>query len=353
MAAYLASINLTKGTERAYSLKTLPRPTGRATKAIVTEYQLPRKQAQPHDAAVDPQGNVWYTDFGLPYIGMLNPRTGEVKEYELPEVKPGYPTGSVDIEIDEQGNPWVAMLGQGAMAKLDRKTGKFQYWETPYNEGDWWQGMLALPLKGSKDRRPWFIDNSRNARMLRLDLPSNHIDVFPINPDPKAVSDEYRSFYGIGVDNQGNGWGAQLGGNRLGRIDAKTGKVTFYLTPGIDPGPRRIFIDAQDRLWFAEYRGSRLGMFDIKTERFRAWPIPTTYSKPYDVVVDKNGQVWGGGMWTDRIFRFDPKTEQVTDYLLPSSTNTRRVDVDNSATPVALWTGSNHAAKLVKVEPLD
>ena len=38
MAEYLATINLSTTDKWAYELKTLPRPTGRATRAIVTEY---------------------------------------------------------------------------------------------------------------------------------------------------------------------------------------------------------------------------------------------------------------------------------------------------------------------------
>ncbi len=36
-----------------YDIKTLPRPKGNATKVIITEYDLPRKEAMPHDVVVD------------------------------------------------------------------------------------------------------------------------------------------------------------------------------------------------------------------------------------------------------------------------------------------------------------
>jgi hypothetical protein len=38
---------------------------------------------------------------------------------------------------------------------------------------------------------------------------------------------------------------------------------------------------------------------------------------------------------------------------MPSDTNVRRVFVDDSTTPPTFWAGSNHAATVVKVEPLD
>ena len=54
-----------------------------------------------------------------------------------------------------------------------------------------------------------------------------------------------------------------------------------------------------------------------------------------------------------RQFRLDTKTGEMVDYLLPRSTNIRRVFVDNTTTPVSFWVGSNHGASIIKVEPLD
>ena len=81
--------------------------------------------------------------------------------------------------------------------------------------------------------------------------------------------------------------------------------------------------------------------------------LPTPWGQPYDVVVDKNGDAWTGSMMTDRVARLDPKSGQITEYLLPRPTNIRRVFVDNSATPVTFWVGSNHGASIIKLEPLD
>jgi len=55
----------------------------------------------------------------------------------------------------------------------------------------------------------------------------------------------------------------------------------------------------------------------------------------------------------DRNTRLDPKSGQFTEYLLPKSTNVRRVFVDNSTTPVTFWVGSNHGASIIKLEPLE
>ena len=49
IAEYLATINLSTTDKWAYPLKTLPRPTGASTRAIVTEYDMPRTTIEPHD----------------------------------------------------------------------------------------------------------------------------------------------------------------------------------------------------------------------------------------------------------------------------------------------------------------
>src|SRR5262249_57119361 len=81
MAEYLASVNLSKDEVWDYRLKTLPRPQGRGTRVVITEYDLPRKQSQPHDAIVDSDGMVWFTHFGEQFLGKLDPKSGHVSDY--------------------------------------------------------------------------------------------------------------------------------------------------------------------------------------------------------------------------------------------------------------------------------
>src|SRR5215470_8317328 len=124
-AEWLATVNRSKRPVHDYPLKTLPRPTGRATRVIVTEYDLPRKTIEPHDVIVDRDGMVWYSDFGAMFLGKLDPKTGKVTEWPVPELKPGYPTGMLDLEEDKDGQFWLGMMFQGALARFDPKTEKF------------------------------------------------------------------------------------------------------------------------------------------------------------------------------------------------------------------------------------
>ena len=77
LAAYLATVNLSGGkTTWPYTLKTLPRPTGQATRVIITQYDLPRADTVPHDMTIDSTGTPWYPDQSRMFIGKLDPKTG-------------------------------------------------------------------------------------------------------------------------------------------------------------------------------------------------------------------------------------------------------------------------------------
>jgi virginiamycin B lyase len=349
-AEYLATINLSSVSQWEYPLKTLPRPTGRATRVIVTEYDLPRPTVEPHDVIVDEHGMVWYSDFGEQYFGRLDPMTGKVTEWPVPELKPGYPQGALDLEEDKNGDFWLSMMFQGAIAKFDRRTETFKTYSLQPELNDQPAQLNMLGLKYAVDGKVW-TNNDGHQDLLRLDLTTQKYEKF--EPLKQLPGEGPYSIYGIASDSHNNIYFTEYQTNYIGRIDAKTGETTFYPTPTLHSRPRRVQVDPQDRVWFGEYYGNRVGVFEPKTKQFQEWVVPTPWSGPYDVTWDKNGELWTGGMTTDRVVRLDPKTGKTVEYLMPRETNIRRVFVDNSAPHVTFWTGSNHGAAVVKVEPLD
>jgi streptogramin lyase len=212
------------------------------------------------------------------------------------------------------------------------------------------QQAMVVPSQSQVDGKVW-MNNVGLRGVHRVTLASGTFETF--EPYKAMTGGAEHSVYGIKADSKNNLFFLDFSADLIGRIDAQSGKTTFFKTPTSTSNPRRGYMDAQDRLWFTEYRVNRVAMFDTKTEQFKEWPLPTAFTFPYDVMPDKNGDVWTGGMSTDRVVRLDPQTGQTTDYLMPRSTNIRRVFVDNSTTPVTLWTGNNHGASIVKVEPLD
>jgi virginiamycin B lyase len=350
-AEWLASVNLSQQQTWAFPLKTQPRLTGKSTRVIITEYDLPNALIQPHDVMLDRAGNVWYSDFGQMFLGKMDPKTGKVTQYPIPVVKPGWPLGTLDLEFDKDDNPWVGVMYQSAIAKYDMKTEKFQMWSTP-KEWDTDAGQLGhIAIEGTPTDNKVWIKNSDGGNIYRLDLTSNKMENLGSFKDPRTG--KRIGTYGIHSDAQNNAYLLDFAAGNIVKIDATTRNATVYQTPTPDSRPRRGRVDHGGRLWFAEYQGNAVGMFDPKTERITEWKVPTPWSAPYDVMAGRNGEAWTGSMLTDRVARLDIKSGQYTEYMLPRPTNIRRVYVDDSKSPGMLWIGSNHGASIIRLEPLD
>jgi streptogramin lyase len=353
MAEYLSTVNLAESPTWSYELKTLPRPTGRATRVVYTEYDLPRETISPHDVIVDEKGIAWYSSFGEQNLGRLDPKTGKVREFPIPEAKPGFPTGGLGLRSDRAGNLWLGNMYQAQIVKFDRKTQKFTIWSLPREQNiDAAQINMVSPQASHVDGKVW-TQNNGFAGVHRLDIKSGKIETWePFKAAPKG---EPHNIYDVIPDSANNAWFTDFRHKHIGRIDAGTGEVKLFEIPAQQAvvAPRRGQMDAQDRLWFAEYRGDRIGMLDTRSGEFRQWDVAPKWSAPYDVTLDKNGDAWTGSMLTDQVTRVNTRTGDAVSYLLPRETNIRRVFVDNSTTPPTFWVGSNHGASIVKLEPLD
>src|SRR5258706_236150 len=166
-AEYLSTINQAESPKWGYELKTFPRPTRRATRAVYTEYDLPRETIWPHDVVVatkgiagvhrldiasgkietwepfknapkgephniydvvpDSKNNAWFTDFRWRHIGRIDAQTGEIKMFEIP----GTPSAVVAPrrgQMDAQDRFWFAQYRGDRITMLDTKSGEFKQW---------------------------------------------------------------------------------------------------------------------------------------------------------------------------------------------------------------------------------
>ena len=356
LAEYLASVNLSASDTFPYELKTLKRVSGKGTRAIITTYKLPRQTDQPHDVMGDPDGGIYFTYFGDPQLGRLDPKTGEVTSYPIPILKEKAAKGALSLYHDHDGNFWVSLMYQAGGAKFDRATKSFTMLPVaPEFNRDSSQQAFVAPQSSHVDGKLW-IQDVASTSVYRVDLKSGKFENFApfrdIKPD-SPLAGRPHSIYEIFPDAQNNLYIADFSDRAIGRIDARTGEYTFVQTPTDRSRPRRGEFDKEGRLWFAEYAVDNVGMLDPRTNRIQEWTVPTKWSLPYQAKIDRNGDVWTGGMASDRIARINSKTGEMTEYPLPANTNIRNLYIDDSTTPVSVWFGNNHGAAIVKLEPLD
>ena len=203
-ADYLASLNLSSRTEHAFELTTFPRPKGRATKVIMTEYDLPRKEIQPHDVIVDPDGMVWYSHFGENFLSKLDPRTGTVTDFPIPVQKPDHPKGTLDLELDQDGNLWIGLMYQTGVARFDRRTETMRIYPIP---ADWQTDATQqshFSVAATKvDGKAW-VKNSDRSQVMRLDLATGQYENLGTFRNP--ANDRPIGIYGIYADQQNNAY---------------------------------------------------------------------------------------------------------------------------------------------------
>jgi virginiamycin B lyase len=352
-ASYLSSINLSAADTFEFALKTLPRPKGKATQVIYTVYDLPRPDASPHDEVFDAQGNVWYSDFNSQFIGKLDPKTGKVTEYTVPQNRLGQiAQGGLQIDIDKEGRIYYGNMSQMQIVRLDPKTGKMETFKPPIPESELGDGHLTMidPAFQHVDGKLWAnvaFATGEAGGTWHVDLATNTWTrvTYPAG-SPAAQA------YDVVADSKNNVYGMHMNNDKLWMTDAKTLKTVWVDFPTKGAGCRRGHIDSQDRLWCGVFNGNAVAMFDPKTQKITEWNAPTAWTRPYDAQFDDKTYVWTAGMDNDFAVRLNTQTGEFTEYLLPHETNVRHVEVQKSGVLSSMWLGDQHGNTIIRVEPL-
>jgi len=349
VADYIAEINLSSGREVwDYPLQTMPRPTGRATRVIITTYDLPRPETMAHDAITTPDGRAWYSDFGHQYIGSIDPETGEVTEYRFPVLKPRNAKGFLQIDADAEGNVWGAGMHQGLVGKVDGDTGEITVYPIP---GEWQsnntQESMISPEFSYVDGKVW-TNNQDMGAILRLDVATGQFEDFGPPTDANGVT--VRG-YGQRADANNDLYIFQMRGQEIAHIDGETREVKIYKTPFDRTRPRRGRVASNGTVWFALNGANGIARFDPQTQAIQQWILPIKDVNPYDATPTDSGEAWTGGEYTDLAVRFIPEAEEFVAYLMPIQIDMRRVFFDNARN--TFWVGSNNTPHVLRVEPLD
>ena len=108
----------------------------------IAEYVLP-EGARPRRIAIDKNDIVWYTDYARGYLGRLDLKTKEVKEWASPAGPKAQPYG---ISIADDGAVWYSESGiqPNTLVRFDPQTAGFQKWTIP-NGGGVVRHMVTAP----------------------------------------------------------------------------------------------------------------------------------------------------------------------------------------------------------------
>ena len=316
-------------------MKPFPRPKGKATRVIITEYEFPRFDQRPHDVVGDADGNIWFNSNREPLIGKLDPETGAVVEYRIP-VTPGKHTGQHWLDVMNDGKivfteTWATNLGI-----LDPNTGEV---------------VLRDGMSGNKDLAPdgFIWGTCDGGYVCKFDpATAKPVERYPMQKSRgtygNAVSPDGKYFGG------GTPWQSDFDG--LVMFDIENKQVYEVETPSGTSDASRAGFDPDGNLWSGG-RGGLITVMDQKTKQVREYAPLTPYVTFYEAKPDKNGEVWAGAQRGGRIVRLNPKTDEVVEYQFPEPFSLDwRTWVDNSTNPVNVWVGE-HNGVLMRIQPLE
>jgi len=329
------------------------RPSGTATRVVITEFEANRRLLNLHDVCGDANGNIWYTSHHSPYVGYLDPRTGIVKEYKLPPVegRPTIDTHACHVDT-KHGFVW---FGQGPpqptprwFFRLTIATGEiraFTKTEATLNpgmapDGFLWQGRAR---------------SDGLQEVVRIDPETG--EVVKAYTRPTTPSSYHHSVSGDGRFVAG-GSGS---GSTAWMLDVSSGKVYETITHDQEHRAARGAFDADGNAWFGGRSGPLVKLVNeidkgkgVTTRLF--WP-PTPqfpYTDFYTAMPDKNGEVWGGVMHGRGFVRFNPKTERWVVYENPEPSALNRYQwIDNSTTPPTIWYPDFLTQMFVRIQPME
>jgi virginiamycin B lyase len=323
IAAYLTSNFGLDSTPRAVPAD-FPLDEEALSRAMYIEYYLPldpvldagNTNRRVQETDIDQNGNVWFTERISPNrIGKLDPRTGEVTDYVLPDSE-GDPHG---LNIDRFGQVWWAETDGFHLGVLDPATGEMTRYNM--NAGDEKiVGRGHTPYLDSKDNvwfstRDFILDGveSEYDGIGVWDRESGEVSLYM---EPKADSRPY----GLLVDVNDLVWTALSRGCGVSSFDPTTEEWTQYFSPSLETcAVRRLGVDSTaSTIWFGIYSDGKLGRLDIATGTITEWDIPMFSAQPYDTWLDPEDKLWltDGGQG-GAIISFEPDSEKWTYYPSP------------------------------------
>ena len=313
--------------------KPFPRPTGAATEAVVTEYELPWEFANVHDVAGDAEGNIWFTINRSPFVGKLDPKTARVTSYRVPQPAGMHP-GLHAIQVAQDGNVWITDTWARNQMMLNPRTGDFSAVYTAQH------GNVGLAPDGNS---LWHTDQGKIKKWDTATI---------FEGEGKPVMEwalpTLRGGYGNFLSRDGNSFAA--GGRKIIWMDTRTGEVREAPVLSGNAGSGRGDFDPDGNVWVGSKAG-HLIKYDPNTNVTTEYTPPTPYVNFYTARVDRNGEVWAGEMHGGKIARFNPHTSEWIEYVLPTAwSQDYQSWIDDSTDPVTYWYGDQYGY-IVRIQP--
>ena len=233
--------------------------------------------------------------------------------------------------LDDLGNIW-ASNGLIGITRLDPRTGQFShfpfgtdernpdtdmYGRTKGDPASIWQYIFPHDITVDADHNVWWAE-FQGGHIGRLTQSTGKIDRFPMDPEKKVVDEAgvvgNARAHTPRPDSKGNIWFTVIRGNKIGKWDKATQKITLWEIPTEHSFPYGLIVTPEDKLFFAELRGCNIGYFDPVTEKFTEYKSPSAPCGINRLAADSKGIVWYSVFSGGKLGRLDPTSGAMKEY---------------------------------------
>ena len=239
-------------------------------------YRIPTPDAGPMGLVLSPDNNtLWFAELNGNKIASLDFLSSKITEYTLKEN-----SGPTFLVFNNEGFLWVTMSYSNSVLKINLDDlvshGKSPITELKLPKGDMFSPFGIVVIEENSFEKLVISDHG-SSRVIVSDVSSN---LNSYSSYWTSQSSKYpQTLPGqIVTDESGNVYFPQHGGNKISKLDIKTGKVTEYDIP---TGPLStvvyLAIDQKGKkIWFTEVLSNKIGYLD------------TTIHLPIDVKTSSN-----------------------------------------------------------------
>jgi len=253
------------------------------TNGVQKIYPVPVKNSGVHTLQFDRQGTLWMTLQLSDMVVSFDPKTAHFRVYK------GFRKGSLIhsfaydpfgyIQYDAHGRIWMSEFGGNAVASLEPKSGQIKEYDTAHRGHPY---GIALDQKG----RIWYTDYSGNWLGM-IDPESGHAT-------DQAMPHKNSGPHRMTIDAHDRLWIPESGYGRLAMYDIAKKTFVEYNLPDPDTFPYSLRVDgATGAVWICGDGADSLYRFDPTTRKFTTVRLPAQDSYTRMVSLDyASGDVW-------------------------------------------------------------
>ncbi|MHA7733798.1 Vgb family protein [Nitrosopumilus sp. S6] len=235
---------------------------------------VPTENSGPMGIILSPDNSkIWFTELNSDKFASLDIDTNKIQEFSIDEN-----SGPTFLAFDESGSLWVTLSYSNSILKVDL-TGIDSIpsiTKVSLPKPDFFSPFGIAIFKDSLGTEKIVLSDHGSSRVIVSELNSNLQDYVSLWTSPTKLYPQTLPSQ-IDVDESGDIYFAQHGGNKISKID-KTGIITEYEVP-TGPLSTVIYLDVSNdgkKVWFTEVLGNKIGYLD------------TTIQIPFDLEVNTN-----------------------------------------------------------------